>query len=57
MWTEKGKNFRLLFMVDEVGQYIGDDGDLMINLQSLVEEIGTRCMGKSLGYGYQPRGD
>ena len=42
----KGKQFRLLFMVDEVGQYIGDDGDLMINLQSLVEEIGTRCMGK-----------
>lgn len=42
----KDKNFRLLFMVDEVGQYIGDDGDLMINLQSLVEEIGTRCMGK-----------
>lgn len=42
----KGKNFQLLFMVDEVGQYIGDDGDLMINLQSLVEEIGTRCMGK-----------
>ncbi len=43
---KKGKNFRLLFMVDEVGQYIGDDGDLMINLQSLVEEIGTRCKGK-----------
>ena len=42
----KGKNLRLLFMVDEVGQYIGDDGDLMINLQSLVEEIGTRCTGK-----------
>ena len=42
----KGKNFRLLFMVDEVGQYIGDDGNLMMNLQSLVEEIGVRCRGK-----------
>lgn len=42
----KGNDFRLLFMVDEVGQYIGDDGDLMINLQSLVEEIGIRCHGK-----------
>lgn len=42
----KGRDFRLLFMIDEVGQYIGDDGDLMINLQSLVEEIGTKCMGK-----------
>ena len=42
----KGKNFRLLFCVDEVGQYIGDDGDLMMNLQSLVEEIGDKCRGK-----------
>lgn len=42
----KGKDFRLLFMVDEVGQYIGEDGDLMINLQSLVEEIGDKCRGK-----------
>lgn len=42
----KGKNFRLLFMIDEVGQYIGDDSDLMINLQSLVEEIGDKCRGK-----------
>lgn len=42
----KGENFRLLFMVDEIGQYIGDDTDLMINLQSLVEEIGDKCRGK-----------
>ncbi|WP_037284690.1 BREX system P-loop protein BrxC [Saccharibacillus sacchari] len=43
---EKGKDFRLLFCVDEVGQYIGDDSDLMINLQSIVEEVGSKCQGK-----------
>lgn len=42
----KGKDFRLLFCVDEVGQYIGDDGSLMINLQSIVEELGSKCRGK-----------
>ncbi len=42
----KGKDFRLLFCVDEVGQYIGDDGDLMINMQSIVEEVGSKCRGK-----------
>lgn len=39
-------NFRLLFMVDEVGQYVGADTDLLINLQSLVEKIGSECEGK-----------
>lgn len=42
----KDGNFRLLFCVDEVGQYIGDDVNLMLNLQSLVEEIGDKCRGK-----------
>ncbi len=42
----KDKDFRLLFCVDEVGQYIGDDSDLMINLQSIVEEVGSKCQGK-----------
>ena len=40
------QNFRLLFMIDEVGQYVGGDTDLLINLQSLVEKIGSECMGK-----------
>lgn len=37
--------FRLLFMVDEVGQYIGADVNLMLNLQTIVEELGARCGG------------
>ena len=40
------KDFRLLFMIDEVGQYVGGDTDLLINLQSLVEKIGSECGGK-----------
>lgn len=42
----KGKHFRLLFMIDEVGQYIGSDGSLMLNLQTIVEEIGSKCGGR-----------
>lgn len=41
-----GGMFRLLFMVDEVGQYIGGDVNLMLNLQTLVEELGSRCSGR-----------
>ena len=42
----KSKDFRLLFMIDEVGQYVGDSIDLLMNLQSLVEKIGSECNGK-----------
>ena len=42
----KPKNYRLLFMVDEVGQYVGGDTDLLMNLQSFVEKIGSECSGK-----------
>ncbi len=44
--ASKSKNFRLIFMVDEVGQYAGTDNSLLLNLQSLVEEIGSKCRGK-----------
>ena len=42
----KPEDFRLLFMVDEVGQYVGESVDLLLNLQSLVEKIGSECGGK-----------
>lgn len=44
---EKGKNHHVLFLVDEIGQYIGDDSQLMLNLQTLVEDLGTYCGGKA----------
>lgn len=44
--NSKPKNFRLLFMVDEVGQYVGTDTNLLLNLQSLVEKVGSECGGK-----------
>ena len=40
------KYFRLLFMIDEVGQYVGTDTDMLLNLQSLTEKIGSECEGK-----------
>lgn len=41
-----GGQFRLLFMVDEVGQYIGSNTSLMLNLQTIVEELGSKCAGR-----------
>ena len=43
---KKPKDFRLLFMIDEVGQYVGEETDYLLNLQSLIEEIGSKCNGK-----------
>ncbi len=43
----KGKHHYLIFMVDEVGQYIGDNSDLMLNLQTVVEDLGTYCQGRA----------
>ncbi|MGG4042783.1 BREX system P-loop protein BrxC [Bacillus smithii] len=43
---EKGDNYRLAFLVDEIGQYIGDDSNLMLNLQTVVENLGNYCQGK-----------
>ena len=39
--------FRLNFFVDEVGQFIAKDSNLMTNLQSVAEELATVCDGAS----------
>lgn len=44
--AQRGDNFHLIFLVDEIGQYIGDSRQLMLNLQTLAEDLGTHCSGK-----------
>ena len=43
----KGGNHHVVFLVDEIGQYIGDDSKLMLNLQTVTEDLGTACKGKA----------
>jgi hypothetical protein len=43
----KGPNHRLVFLVDEIGQFIGTDGHLMLNLQTVTEDLGTLCEGRA----------
>lgn len=43
----KGNNHHVVFLVDEIGQYIGDDSKLMLNLQTVTEDLGTACQGKA----------
>ncbi len=43
----KGNNHHVVFLVDEIGQYIGEDVGLMLNLQTVVEDLGTYCGGRA----------
>ena len=38
---------RIMFLVDEVGQFIGNDTHLMLNLQTITEQLGTICAGRA----------
>ena len=44
--AKKGPNHHVVFLVDEIGQYIADDSKLMVNLQTVAEDLGTACQGK-----------
>lgn len=43
----QGENYHMAFLVDEVGQYIGSSQQRMLNLQSIVEDLGTYTHGKA----------
>ncbi|MEH1708885.1 hypothetical protein, partial [Salmonella enterica] len=42
---ENGKN--ILFMVDEVGQFIGKNTQMMLKLQTITENLGVICGGRA----------
>ncbi|KAA3613611.1 MAG: BREX system P-loop protein BrxC [Calditrichaeota bacterium] len=44
--SKKDDNYRLVYMVDEVSQYIGVNTNLLLNLQTIVEEISADCDNK-----------
>lgn len=43
----KGSAHRIVFLIDEVGQFIGKSTQLMLNLQTITEELGTLCKGRA----------
>jgi len=42
-----GKKHFVIFLCDELGQYMGTDGNLLLNLQTVVESLGTECGGRA----------
>ncbi|MBC2579372.1 BREX system P-loop protein BrxC [Clostridium sp. DJ247] len=43
----KGKDYRLIFLIDEIGQYIGGNTGLMLNLQTVIEDLGNYTKGQA----------
>lgn len=43
----RGPGHRILFLVDEIGQFIGADTHLMLSLQTITENLGTACEGRA----------
>jgi hypothetical protein len=43
----QGKDHQVIFLIDEIGQYIGENSQMMLNLQTIAEELGTKLAGKA----------
>ena len=43
----KGEKSRIVWMIDEMGQYLGENQDLILNLQTITEDLGRTCQGRA----------
>lgn len=44
---KRGSDFRINFLADEVGQYIGSNVQYMLELQAITEKLGVECNGRA----------
>src|SRR5699024_10801195 len=44
---KQGPDYRIVFLADEVGQYVGNNTNLMLNLQTITERLGDLCHGQA----------
>ncbi|MFB4169021.1 BREX system P-loop protein BrxC [Virgibacillus sp. JSM 102003] len=44
---KQGPDYRLVFLADEIGQYIGNNTSLMLNLQTITEKLGDLSQGQA----------
>ncbi|MFD1315234.1 BREX system P-loop protein BrxC [Namhaeicola litoreus] len=40
---EKDQDYRLLFLVDEVSQYVGSNKEILLNFQNIIERVSQEC--------------
>jgi hypothetical protein len=43
----KPASHKVIFLVDEAGQFIGANSQLMLSLQTITEQLGTQCKGRA----------
>jgi hypothetical protein len=43
----RAASHKVIFLVDEVGQFIGASSPLMLSLQTITEQLGTQCKGRA----------
>lgn len=46
-YLDRNDNRNIVFLVDEIGQFIGKNTQMMLKLQTITEDLGTFCAGRA----------